>query len=301
MSEEEYSVKTVAQLKTILQEKGLPVSGKKADLIARLVENGKPTNPKSTVIVDSVQKDGKSSTEDLPFFSSILENGIDSVDFDKEQIIRYAITAFMLTMIIVSLNSMSWYSYSLNYDYEEGIWGDQKQEFEMGLNEFEMSMSMGGMNLLSMVMDYDGEWCGDEEIIFDCESFSTAGTILSLMLWLSMLSILCIIGMGVAQGFGKLDQDIFTKNAEMIDKILWLSATIPLLLGTLIYGLMASMSPVSDDLEDPEVGIEITSSLGSMWWMMFIFSTAYIYYIYRNKIMELYQKFVSNEPEASND
>ena len=301
MSEEEYSVKTVAQLKIILQEKGLPVSGKKADLIARLVENGKSTDSKSTVIVDSVQEDGKPSTEDLPFFTSILENGIDSVDFDKEQTIRYAITAFMLTMIIVSLNSMSWYSYSLDYDYEEGIWGDQKQEFEMGLNEFETSMSMGGMNLLSMVMDYDGEWCGDKEIIFDCESFSTAGTILSLMLWLSMLSILCIIGIGVAQGFGKLDQDFFTKNTEMIDKILWLSATIPLLLGTLIYGLMASMSPVSDDLEDPEVGIEITSSLGSMWWMMFIFSTAYICYIYRNKIMELYQKFVSDEPEASND
>ena len=301
MSEEEYSVKTVAQLKIILQEKGLPVSGKKADLIARLVENGKPTKPKSTVIVGSVQEDGKSSTEGLPFFSSILENGIDSVDFDKEQTIRYAITAFMLTMIIVSLNSMSWYYYSLDFDYEEGMWGNQKQEYEMGLNEFETSISMGGMNLLSMVMDYDGEWCGDEEIIFDCESFSTAGTILSLMLWLSMLSILCIIGMGVAQGFGKLDQDFFTKNAEMIDKILWLSATIPLLLGPLIYGLMASMSPVSDDLEDPEVGIEITSSLGSMWWMMFIFSTAYICYIYRNKIMELYQKFVSNEPEASND
>ena len=301
MSEEEYSLKTVAQLKIILQEKGLPVSGKKADLIARLVENGKPTNPKSMVIVDAEQEDGTSSAEDLPFFTSILQNGIDSVDFDKDQTIRYAITAFMLTMIIVSLNSMSWYYYSLDYDYEEGIWGNQEQDYEMGLNEFEMSMSMGGMNLLSMVMDYDGEWCGDEEIIFDCESFSTAGTITSLMLWLSMLSILCIIGMGVAQGFGKLDQDFFIKNSKMIDKILWLSATIPLLLGTLIYGLMASMSPVPDDLEDPEVGIEIASSLGSMWWMMFIFSTAYICYIYRHKVMELYQKFMSDEPEASND
>ena len=301
MSEEEYSVKTVAQLKIILQEKGLPVSGKKADLIARLVENEKPTNLKSTVIGDSVQKDGKSSAEGLPFFASILENGIDSVDFDKDQTIRYAITAFMFTMIIVGLNSMSWYYYSLDYDYEEDMWGDQKQEYEMGLNEFEASMSMAGMNLLSMVMDYEGEWCGDEEVIFDCESFSTAGTITTLMLWLSMLSMLCIIGMGIAQGFGKLDQDFFMKNAEMIDKILWLSATIPLLLGTLIYGLMASMSPVADDLEDPEVGIEITSSLGGMWWMMFIFSTTYICYIYRHKIMELYQKFMSDEPEASND
>ena len=157
MSEEEYSVKTVAQLKIILQEKGLPVSGKKADLIARLVENEKPTNLKSTVIGDSVQKDGKSSAEGLPFFTSILENGIDSVDFDKDQTIRYAITAFMFTMIIVGLNSMSWYYYSLDYDYEEDMWGDQKQEYEMGLNEFEISMSMAGMNLLSMVMDYEGE------------------------------------------------------------------------------------------------------------------------------------------------
>ena len=301
MSEEEYSVKTVAQLKIILQEKRLPVSGKKADLIARLVESESSSNPKSVVIVDSVQEDENSSTEDLPFLTSIFKNGIDSVDFDKEQTIRYAITAFMLTMILVSLNSMSWYYYSLDFDYEEGMWGDQKQEFEMGLNEFEMGMSMGGMNLLSMVMDYDGEWCGDEEIIFDCESFSTAGTILSLMLWLSMLSILCIIGMGVAQGFGKLDQDFFTKNAEMIDKILWLSATIPLLLGTLIYGLMASMSPVSDELEDPEVGIEITSSLGGMWWMMFLLSTAYVCYIYRDQIQNLKEKFMSDKPEASND
>ena len=107
--------------------------------------------------------------------------------------------------------------------------------------------------------------------------------------------------MGVAQGFGKLDQDFFTKNAEMIDKILWLSATIPLLLGTLIYGLMASMSPVSDDLEDPEVGIEITSSLGGMWWMMFLLSTAYVCYIYRDQIQNLKEKFMSDKPEASND
>ena len=51
MPEEEYSVKTVAQLKVILQEKGLPVSGKKADLIARLVESESSSNPKSIVMV----------------------------------------------------------------------------------------------------------------------------------------------------------------------------------------------------------------------------------------------------------
>ena len=35
---EDYDTKTVAQLKELLKEAGLPVSGKKDDLIARLVE-----------------------------------------------------------------------------------------------------------------------------------------------------------------------------------------------------------------------------------------------------------------------
>ena len=36
---EEYESMTVAQLKELLKEQGLPVSGKKADLIARLMES----------------------------------------------------------------------------------------------------------------------------------------------------------------------------------------------------------------------------------------------------------------------
>ena len=39
MSEEEYENMTVAQLKEILKEKGLPVSGTKKSLIERLTEN----------------------------------------------------------------------------------------------------------------------------------------------------------------------------------------------------------------------------------------------------------------------
>ena len=36
----DYSKMTVAELKELLKEAGLPVSGKKADLIARLEEDG---------------------------------------------------------------------------------------------------------------------------------------------------------------------------------------------------------------------------------------------------------------------
>ena len=110
MPEEEYSVKTVAQLKLILQEKGLPVSGKKADLIARLVESENSSNPKPVVIGDSVQEGEKSSAEDLPYLSNIIRNGINSVELNKQQAINYGIIVFMFTIIVIGLNSTSWYN-----------------------------------------------------------------------------------------------------------------------------------------------------------------------------------------------
>jgi len=296
MSEEEYSVKTVAQLKIILQEKGLPVSGKKADLIARLVENGKPTKPKSTVIVDSVQKDGKSSTEDLPFFTSILENGIGSVDFDKEQTIRYGITAFMLTMIIVSLNSVSWYSHTLEYGGIE--WGEQKEEYNLGLSEGEGSIFTGNVELGSITFSLDGLTCEQMEY-FDCESFSKAGALTSMFLWLSMLSIIGMFSIAIAQGFGKLDTGFFIEHEKIIETVSWLLASIPILIATITYASMVT-APTCEEVVSGCEG-NPSSGLGGMWWMMFIFSTGYICYIYRHKIMQLYQKFMSDEPEASND
>ena len=296
MSEEEYSVKTVAQLKIILQEKGLPVSGKKADLITRLVEHESTSKPKSIPTNKSMKSEDGISQDNLPFLSSIIQNGIGSVDFDKEQTIRYGITAFMLTMIIVSLNSVSWYSHTLEYGGIE--WGEQKEEYSLGLSEGEGSIFMGNVELGSITFSLDGLTCEQMEY-FDCESFSKAGALTSMFLWLSMLSIIGMFSIAIAQGFGKLDSGFFIEHEKIIETGSWLLASIPILIATITYASMVT-APTCDEVVSGCEG-NPSSGLGGMWWMMFIFSTGYICYIYRHKIMQLYQKFMSDEPEASND
>tara|TARA_B100001996_G_scaffold97463_1_gene72968 strand:+ start:22 stop:675 length:654 start_codon:yes stop_codon:yes gene_type:complete len=52
----EYSGMTVAELKELLKEAGLPVSGKKADLIARLEEAGAPVETTEEVVEEEVEE-----------------------------------------------------------------------------------------------------------------------------------------------------------------------------------------------------------------------------------------------------
>lgn len=304
MSEQDYSTKTVAQLKVILQEKELPVSGKKADLITRLVEHESRSKPKSILTNKSMKLEDGMSIDNLPFLSSIIQNGISSVDFDREQTIRYGITAFMFTMIIISLNSTSWYNletsgtsttpYLTDYSYE--------LEIDFGLFDYERTRADGNANdnvrieTATTAYTYDGLLCETNFESFDCEAFSTAGTINSLMLWLSLLAILTILGMGLTEGFGKLESGFIVENREQIDKMIRVLATVPIFIGTFVYGLMASSAQTATSIDE-----DATSGLGGMWWMMFLLSTAYICYIYRSIILKLYQKFMSNEPEASND
>ena len=306
MPEEKYSAKTVAQLKVILQEKGLPVSGKKADLVARLVQS--EDGETSTSIPDKIseQSDVNTSSEELPFLSAIMKNGFESVEIDRNMAIRYGSTLFMFILIIIGLNSTSWYGYSMDASTDAINWEtgepsgetfEMKEEYDFGLGEVEFMQTIGG-DETSSTMQYDGMLCGMGATPFDCDAFSTAGTINSLMLWLSLLSILTVLGLGVAQGFGKIESGILVEKEELIDKVTWLLATIPLIVGTILYGLITANSPTGDSSGE---GIDVSSGLGGMWWMMFIFSVGYACYIYRTKIMNMYQNFMSDEPEASND
>ena len=87
-----------------------------------------------------------------------------------------------------------------------------------------------------------------------------------------------------------------------VTALVWLSTGFVgigvLIVGTILYGLITANSPTGDSSGE---GIDVSSGLGGMWWMMFIFSVGYACYIYRTKIMNMYQNFMSDEPEASND
>ena len=49
---DEFENMTVAQLKDVLRERGLPVSGKKAELVARLMEESESPNVEDQSIVE---------------------------------------------------------------------------------------------------------------------------------------------------------------------------------------------------------------------------------------------------------
>ena len=87
----DYEKMTVAQLKELLKESGLPVSGKKADLIARLQEAAdepapveEESSPEEAVEEEAMEED--SADEDDSDYED--EDDWDDDDFDEEHVAR---------------------------------------------------------------------------------------------------------------------------------------------------------------------------------------------------------------------
>ena len=81
----DYENMTVAQLKELLKEAGLPVSGKKADLILRLQEGADEPAP---VEEESVSEDEEDEVEDDFESDYEDEDDWDDDDFDEEHIAK---------------------------------------------------------------------------------------------------------------------------------------------------------------------------------------------------------------------
>jgi hypothetical protein len=70
---------TVAELKQLLEEQGLVISGKKSELIDRLMAN------KEKEISELVED----SNQQLSFLKPLFQNGLSSIDFERRLTIRY--------------------------------------------------------------------------------------------------------------------------------------------------------------------------------------------------------------------
>ena len=79
----DYENMTVAELKELLREAGLPVAGKKADLIARLQENDGDSSPAEEVVESSEEEEEESYEEDYED-----EDWDDDEDFVDEHVAR---------------------------------------------------------------------------------------------------------------------------------------------------------------------------------------------------------------------
>ncbi|MAK97458.1 MAG: 50S ribosomal protein L32e [Euryarchaeota archaeon] len=76
----DYEDMTVAQLKELLKEAGLPVSGKKADLIARLQEGSDEPAP--------VEESAEEESEEDDFEEDYEDEDWDDEEFDEEHVAR---------------------------------------------------------------------------------------------------------------------------------------------------------------------------------------------------------------------
>jgi len=282
---------TVAELKGRLKAAGLTVGGKKAELIARLGKNIVLEKPKSVVLAaDKLVKSAKKSTEgELPFFLAIKEGGLGDVKIDKWKAASYGMAFFMFIMLIVGLNSMSWYSASAEQTEDEFF--TISMEMNVGLSDIEMKMSFMGFLEVKEISLSD---CAEEEAeenekeLISCGALSTAGTINTIAIILSMVAIIILLTFSIGRGFGVFSTGTLDENSELIEKVSWGVAVISINLGSLLYGIIAGFMT---DIQEPYDG-----GLGSMWWIMFLLSLIFAAIVYNEKTMAMFYSIKSKFP-----
>ena len=288
---------TVAELKVRLKDAGLAVSGKKAELIARLGKNIVLEKPKSVVLAaDKLVKSAKKSADGgLPFFLAIKEGGMGDVEIDKWKAASYGMAFLMLIMLIIGLNSMSWYSASMEETEEVGFMGPMTISMEMnvGLSDLEMKAAMFGVLQASEMSLSD---CAEAESTaveeggkpISCGTLSTAGTINTICIILSMLAIIILLIFSTGRGFGVFSTGVLDEKSELIEKVSWMVAVISITLGSLLYGIIAGFMT---DMEEPLEG-----GLGGMWWTMFLLSLTFAVIVYNEKTMQIFYSLKSKLP-----
>jgi len=275
MASDDFASMTVPQLKELLKEKGLTVGGKKAELVARLVESS------GAVVKKPIKKAAGSElvVGELPFFLAIKEGGLGDVEIDKWKAASYGMAAFMFIMLIIGLNSMSWYSASFE-ETEDGFLGPITISMDVGVGLSEMEMKVSGFMDWGMVAPLDEcDEAGMSEDGISCSALSTAGTINSIFIILSLVSIIVLLIFSTGRGFGGFSTGVLDEKSGLIEKMSWLIAVASINLGTLLYGMIVGFQS--------HFGEPYEEGLGGMWWTMFLFSLLFAAIVYNERIQAL--------------
>ena len=275
MVKDDLSSLTVPQLKEKLKSNGLPVSGKKSELISRLNANSESNDsvsntskPKSTAKPAPTKT--SDSEGDLPFFQSIAANGIASVEIDKWETGKYGMAAIIFFIMISALGSDSWYTGSYSTESDEEFFGEsfsftESFEINYGLGELKFKEKVTGDMSFSQTTTTEFSE-GPCEVMeeFQCGKMSNAGTIIQITFWLSLLIITSLLAIAVARGFGHLQTGAVDENYSKIQFWGWNACIALPSLGVIVYALI-TFSFDADELFDGEGSF----GLGSTWWMMF--------------------------------
>ena len=278
---------TVVELKQLLKDKGLPTSGKKSELIERLMSNNE--GGVSEIVEDSSQQ--------LPFLKSLFSDGFSSVNFDKRLTLRYGAAVFMLFFVIIGLNSNSWYFMEFTAtdgDPDMGLYVDEKTRLNFGLGDIELVYSADGIvwggsvsEETSEDIEFDGDECKSTDE-FNCNDFSSAGNLNKIALLITVLSLLIIIGFGITNGLGKELPPILENNEKRICDVSWGIATILPFISTICYRILIGSSEMNLEGWDK-------NGFGLTWWCMLVFSVSFFILIYNHQISPILSRFKQNE------
>ena len=273
---------TVPQLKELLKSKGLPTSGKKSELILRLYANKKPKQIESKS--GNLKKARLANSEDTPYLSALLKGGLGAVDIDGWKAAKFGMATIMVFLIFTSLGSYSWY----NLEHEEVDDGyKQSISIDYGLNDFEVTTTYTFFMGQSQTEKY--EYSEFEEVVGEetaklvgVNEMSTSGVILQICLYLSLLVIITLLVLEILRGSGSINSDFVEEQYQRFGSVGW-GFSVIIILSSLFIHLIITSSIDHGELFDGEY----TAGLGSMWWLMLIFTSLFATIVFNNQTMQI--------------
>ena len=273
---------TVPQLKELLKSKGLPTSGKKSELILRLHANKKPKQIKSKS--GNLKKASLAKSDDTPYLSALLKGGLGAVDIDGWKAAKFGMATIMVFIIFSSLGSYSWY----NLEHEEVDDGyTQSISIDYGLNDLEVTTTspffMGQSHTEKYEYSELEEVTGEETAkLVGVDEMSTSGAILQVCLYLSLFVILTLLVFEILRGSGFIDSDVVEEQYQRFGSAGWGFSVIIIIVGLLIHLIITSL------IDHGELfGGEYTAGLGSMWWLMLIFTSLFATVIFNTQTKQI--------------
>ncbi len=273
---------TVPQLKELLKSKGLPTSGKKSELILRLYANKKPKEIK--IQSGNLKKARLAKSDDTPYLSALLKGGLGAVDFDGWKAAKFGMATIMVFLIFSSLGSYSWY----NLEHDESEDGYTLAiSIDYGLNDFEVTTTQSYFMSQSQTEKYEysefEEVTGEETAkLVGVNEMSTSGAILQVCLYLSLFVILTLLVFDILRGSGLINSSFVEEQYQRFGSAGWGFSVVIIICGLLIHLVITSL------IDHGELfGGEYTAGLGSMWWLMLIFTSLFSTIIFNTQTKQI--------------
>ena len=238
-----------------------------------------------------------------PFLSAILDV-FRARNIDIWKALQYSFSMIMVFAIVISLTSTSWFVIS-NHQDDDWLFGSSNTGFNYGITGFELyteSKEEISVEVTYVIPFSECDGWGSNDFFdgtsdvedLQCDTMSIGGKIIIFSFLISLVSILGLLFASSYLGLKSPKEDFWTeKYPKYSDIATKVSALLPLI-AVLVYAMFAFgfdeelvLSPTA--LDDSSVG------LGMTWWLMFLLSSSYAGFVFRDKIKQLSVKLRSKK------